>query len=78
MNKNQRSLTLSILIAFFIVFIETISDSVTLLFAQNVIFPITIGDNPWGIAYNPGNEYMYVTNAASDDVSVIDGDNNTD
>jgi len=34
---------------------------------------IAVGDNPRGFAFNPTNNYFYVVNSNSDDVSVIDG-----
>jgi len=32
---------------------------------------------PWGIAYDPSNGYIYVTNRISDSISVINGATNT-
>ena len=39
--------------------------------------PITVGDRPEGIAYDPVNKRMYVTNVGDDTVSVIDTTTNT-
>ena len=36
------------------------------------IDPIKVGTRPFGIAYDPGNEWMYVTNQFENTVSVID------
>jgi YVTN family beta-propeller protein len=36
-----------------------------------------VGNSPNGIAFNPNNGDMYVTNEVSDTVSVIDGTTNT-
>jgi len=40
---------------------------------QPVIANITVGQGPWGVAYDPSNGYIYVTNLGSDSVSVING-----
>ena len=37
-----------------------------------VVSTIPVGTNPVGIAFNPYNGNMYVTNSASNDISVID------
>jgi len=42
-----------------------------------VIANITVGRGPWGIAYDPSNGYIYVTDYDSNTVSVIDGATNT-
>jgi YVTN family beta-propeller protein len=42
-----------------------------------VIKTISVGQSPWSIAFNPSNNYLYVTNADSDTVSIIDGSSNT-
>ena len=39
--------------------------------------PILVGDFPNGIAYDPVNKRMYVTNFADGTVSVIDTNTNT-
>ncbi len=41
------------------------------------ITPITVGNGPWGVAYDPDHQRMYVTNFDDDTVSVIDTDSNT-
>ena len=42
-----------------------------------VLATISVGTNPFGVAFNPGNEFMYVTNHGSNTVSVIDARTNT-
>ncbi len=44
--------------------------------ANTVVATITVGDRPSGIAYNPDNHNMYVTNGDPNTVSVIDSSNN--
>ena len=44
--------------------------------AGRVYTNVTVGDNPIGIAVNPNNNLVYVTNSYSDTVSVIDGKTN--
>jgi len=39
--------------------------------------PITVGDDPEGVAVSPDGRHVYVTNAGSDSVSVIDTETNT-
>ena len=58
---------------------ESLSNESQSLFPQ---LPIPVGDNPTGIAYDPENERMYVTNQQTccfgpDTVSVIDTTTNT-
>jgi YVTN family beta-propeller protein len=43
----------------------------------NGITPITVGSQPWGIAYDPFHKTMYVTNFSGASVSVIDTNTNT-
>src|SRR2546428_6472229 len=38
-----------------------------------VIATIPVGHEPYGVAYNSGNGYVYVANSYSNNVSVIDG-----
>ena len=38
----------------------------------DVVIPVRVGDSPIGIAVNPNNNLVYVTNSESDTVSVID------
>ncbi len=45
-------------------------------FTLTVIDTITVGENPRGIAVNSETNRIYVANAGSDDVSVIDGSTN--
>ncbi|MFZ0511584.1 MAG: YncE family protein, partial [Candidatus Nitrosopolaris sp.] len=45
--------------------------------AEVVISKIPVGTRPVGIAFNPYNEDMYVTNAVSNNTSVIDTRTNT-
>jgi YVTN family beta-propeller protein len=54
------------------------SDGVSQVFAQNVVIDtIQVGVGASGVAYNPGNGYMYVanSNAATPSVSVINQNN---
>jgi YVTN family beta-propeller protein len=39
--------------------------------------PIPVGDAPFGIAFNPDNGNLYMTNLVSDTVTVINGSTNT-
>jgi YVTN family beta-propeller protein len=43
---------------------------------EEVVMTIPVGDAPFAIAFNSDNGYMYVTNAASARVTVIDGSTN--
>ena len=45
--------------------------------AQSVIKTIDVGGGPIDLEYNPSNKYIYVANADSDDVSVINCATNT-
>ncbi|MGB7557363.1 MAG: YncE family protein, partial [Nitrososphaeraceae archaeon] len=43
---------------------------------QQLLYPVTnvpVGISPFGIAHNPENGYVYVTNFYSNSISVIDG-----
>src|SRR6187551_746689 len=40
---------------------------------SNIAFSIPVGIHPTGIAVNPNNNKIYVANAGSDSISVIDG-----
>ena len=55
------------------------SDIVSVIDGQTntVIARIRVGNEPYGIAFNPNNGDLYVTNRHSGTVSVIDGQNNT-
>ncbi len=48
-----------------------------IVFAEEVITTLPVGDGPYGVAYNPDNGDMYVANAGTDEVSVIDGTTNS-
>ncbi len=37
-----------------------------------VVGSFPVGSSPWGVAYDPTNGYVYVTNSGSDNVSVVD------
>jgi len=45
--------------------------------SNTVIANISVGLKPWGVAYDPSNGYVYVTNAGSNNVSEINGTTNT-
>jgi YVTN family beta-propeller protein len=79
MNKdgNYRHLLPSILYVAVIVSLAVPLVGFEKVFADEVIDTVIVGLSPVGVAYNEGNGYMYVTNAGSGTVSVIDGDTNT-
>ena len=53
------------------------SRSVSVLFAHQTYRTIPVGANPIGIAYDSGHDRIYVANANSGDLSVIDAATNT-
>ena len=44
---------------------------VDVIFGEEVITTIPVGDSPIGLTFNPFNNNMYIANAESDTVSVI-------
>ena len=42
-----------------------------LVWANNVISTVDVGERPSALAFNPSNNNIYVANPVSDDVSVI-------
>ena len=51
--------------------------SVDVVFAEEVIATIPVGFSPIGLTFNPFNNNMYIANADSDTVSVINSNNHT-
>lgn len=47
------------------------------LWAQSVIKTLDVGYTPFGLKYNPNNDYINVTNSNSDSVSLISSATNT-
>ena len=64
-------LSVCILLTFFAV------SSADVIFAEEVIATIPVGVSPIGLTFNPFNNNMYIANADSNTVSVIDSNNHT-
>lgn len=70
--KSQILLTLVLMTMILIPF----SDLIKVFAQEGIIASITVENGPVEFTYNPGNGNLYVSNYASDSVSVIDSDNN--
>ena len=71
LSKSYYFLTFLVLTTLSVPFLD-----LTKVFAEeSVVDTITVGESPVAIAYNPGNDDLYVTNFASNTVSVIDQNN---
>ena len=72
--KIVNSLTLLFIIA--MLSISTFIPTVEKASAQTVVATVDVGDIPYALEYNPGNENVYVANKISHTVSVIDSTTN--
>ena len=71
-----RNYTLSyILILFSFIVLFSASHILDKVWADSVVANIPVGNGPQGVAYNPNNNNMYVTNTGSNTVSVINTSN---